>query len=97
MDHELKPSPEHMYSKYLRAEERLRTMQQARRELPNFAFEDVQEIAAQRNKAIEREVQRIGEILVQAEEYTVNNLPELKKQAIKEARSWPHHKTINPI
>ena len=95
MSHELVPKPEYRYDQYIRAEERLRTMKQARRELPDLALEDVQEMAAQRRKATDREVQRLDETLKHAKEYAVDNLPGLKEQAAQEARSTG--KIVNPI
>ena len=72
-------------------------MKQAQRELPDLALDDVQEMAAQRQQAVNRETQRLRETIEQAREYAEVNLPALKEQAAQEARSRPYHKTINPI
>ncbi len=95
MNHELEPKPEHIYDEYMRAEERLRTMKQAQRALPDLALEDVQDMTAQRQKGVDREIQRLDETLKQANEYAASNLQELKEQATQEARSAG--KKVNPI
>ena len=99
MNHELSPKPEEVYDNYTKAHIAAKDMEQVIEEERSSVFSgELPEIlhrAAQRAKDQVLAESRLRQTEQEAKEYAEKNLPELKEQAVKEARS--KNKNINPL